>query len=44
MAFIALKYKIFATPSELATFATGAVTTIYSIVYDNSGKYIIFYV
>lgn len=44
MAFITgFKVKIFDNPNDLAAFVVAAVTTIYSIVTDNSGKYVIFY-
>lgn len=44
---VALKIKIFDSPVDLAAFCVdGAnnVTTVISVVTDNSGKYVLFYV
>lgn len=35
--------KMFETPQELQAFVVTNVTTIYGIVFDNNGKYILFY-
>lgn len=43
---VALIVKIFDTPQELADFAAlagNSVATIYGIVTDSSGKYLLFY-
>lgn len=37
------KVKIFDSPIALQAFVVASVTTIYSIVTDNSGKYVLFY-
>lgn len=37
------KCRIFNNPVELAAFLAASVTTVISIVSDNSGKYILFY-
>ena len=43
---VALKTQSFNSPIELATWAAdvaNSVTAIVSIVFDNSGKYVLFY-
>ena len=45
MAFITgAKCQIFNSPQELTDFIVANVTTVLSIVADNSGKYVLFYV
>jgi hypothetical protein len=45
MAIAGFKHKIFDTTIDLQTYVTtAAVTTVISIVTDNNGKYILFYV
>jgi hypothetical protein len=45
MAFITgAKCRIFNSPQEVADFIVTAVTTVLSVVVDNSGKYVLFYV
>lgn len=43
MAIAGFKYKTFDDPQSLAAFVVASVTTVYAIVYDNSGKYNLFY-
>jgi len=44
MAFITgAKCRIFNSPQELTDFLISSVTTVLSIVADNSGKYVLFY-
>lgn len=43
MAIAGFKHRIFNTAGELAAFAAASATTIYGIVYDDNGKYILFY-
>lgn len=44
MAFITgFKVKVFQDPNALKTFVVSAVTTIYAIVSDNNGAYVLFY-
>lgn len=37
------KCQIFQDPLALQKFVTTTVTTVYAIVYDMSGKYVLFY-
>lgn len=37
------KCLIFSNPQDLAAFIAASVTTVISIVCDNSGKYVLFY-
>lgn len=43
MAIPGFKAMIFDGPSALAAFCVVNVTTIYSIIYDQNGKYVLFY-
>lgn len=44
MAIAGFRVKMFPTAAQLATFVTTqAVTTVISIVYDNSGQFVLFY-
>ncbi len=44
MAFITgFKTRIFDNPNDLAAFVVANVTTIYGIVTDNSGKFVLFW-
>lgn len=44
MAFITgFKTQMFDTPQDLQAFVVASVTTIYGIVYDGNGKYVLFY-
>lgn len=43
MAIAGFKCRIFDNPQDLVTFAAVNATTIYEIVVDNSGKYVLFY-
>lgn len=44
MAISGFKTQIFTTAKELADFAAASATTIYGIIVDNSGKFVLFYV
>lgn len=43
MAIAGFKCKIFDDPVKLTAFVVASVTTVYSIVCDASGKYVLFY-
>ncbi len=43
MAIAGFKQKMFSSAAELAAFAAASATTVYGIVYDNNGQYILFY-
>ncbi len=43
MAIAGFKMKMFSTAAELATFAAASATTVYGIVYDMNGQYVLFY-
>lgn len=40
---VGFSVKFFSNPKDLAAFVAASVTTLYSIVYDNSGQYVLFY-
>lgn len=43
MAIPSFQAKIFDGPSQLVAFVQTNVTTVYEIIYDQNGKYVLFY-